>query len=670
MPMRLPALFAGLLGAALLPAADLLESNREPAVPPTADFWRHANARWNAAHPLAEDRASYYSYDWLDDLVRADVLGLHRDLLEPGRSLTPAQRKIADFWRSALAFETGPAELPAGVRSILGRLDQATTPQQLMEIAADLSQVGVGTYVGVGADQDARDEQKVVVLQGQAGLSLPEKSYYLGTEPETRRVRDAFPAHVARLLAHLGDAPDRAAAAARDILAFETRLAEVSRALEDLMDPEKNYHKLTLAELDALAPGLRWGEILRRAGAPATTHVVVGQPEFVTGLGKVLATTPAATVRDYLRFQAIASFADVLNGRTAADAFIFEGTVLFGAKRQRSLEERALKIEDGAIGDLVGREYVAKHFSPAQRERFRAVTENVRAVFAERLRANPWMDAPTRDWALRKLAAMKVRVGYTDKWRLYEEAAIGPGRLADNLVEVRAWNLRREFARVGGAPEREEWGMRPYTVNAYYNPLNNEIVLPAAILAAPGYAGAELDDAVLYGYIATTIGHELTHGFDDSGRRFGATGRLEEGWSPATATAYQARCEKLIASYDREEPLPGLRVNGRLTLSENIADLGGVELALDAFQRTEAYRSGRKIAGQTPLQRFFLAHAFSFAGQVRPETLAKQLRSDTHSPAAQRINVVLRHTDRFHEAFGTKPGDAMWLDPAERVRIW
>ena len=203
--MRLPALLACALGAALLPAADLLEANRDPAIPPTADFWRHANARWNAAHPLAEDRAAYYSYDWLDDLVRADVLALHRDLLAPGRDLTPAQRKIADFWRSALAFEAGPSELPAGVRAILGRLDEARTPQQLMEIAADLTRVGVGTYVGVGADQDARDESKVVVLQGQAGLSLPEKSYYLGTEPEAKRVREALPAHVARLLAHLGD---------------------------------------------------------------------------------------------------------------------------------------------------------------------------------------------------------------------------------------------------------------------------------------------------------------------------------------------------------------------------------------------------------------------------------------------------------------------------------
>lgn len=668
--MRHPALLAGLLAAALLPAADLLETNRDPAVAPTADFWRHANARWNAAHPLAADRASYYSYDWLEDLIRADVLRLHRDLLAATGDLTPAQRQIADFWRSALAFETGPAELPAGVRAILGRLDEARTPQQLLEIAADLSLAGVGSYVGVGADQDARDEHHVVVLQGQSGLSLPEKSYYLGTEPEPQRVREAFPAHVARLLAHVGYAPDRAATAARDILAFEQRLAEASRSLEDLEDPEKNYHKLTIAELDALAPGLRWGEVLRRAGAPAVTHVVVGQPEFVTGLGKILAATPAETIRDYLRFQAMATFADVLNARTAADAFIFEGTVLSGAKQQRSLEERALKIEDGAIGDLVGREYVARHFSAAQRDRFRGVAENVRAVFAERLRANPWMDAPTREWAARKLAAVKARVGYTDKWRLYEGVAIGPGRLADNLTAIHGWAVRREFARVGGAPEHEEWGMRPYTVNAYYNPLNNEIVLPAAILSAPGYAGEALDDAVLYGYIATTIGHEITHGFDDSGRHYGATGRLEEGWSTATEAAFRARCEKLIASYDGEEPLPGVHVNGRLTLSENIADLGGVELALDAFMRTETYRAGRKIDGQTPLQRFFLAYAFSFAGQVRPENLAKQLRSDTHAPAKQRINVILRHTDRFHEAFGTKPGDAMWLAPAERVHIW
>ena len=232
-----------------------------------------------------------------------------------------------------------------------------------------------------------------------------------------------------------------------------------------------------------------------------------------------------------------------------------------------------------------------------------------------------------------------------------EEAAIGPGRLADNLVAVHAWNLRREFARVGGEPEREEWGMRPYTVNAYYNPLNNEIVLPAAILSAPGYAGETLDDAVLYGYVATTIGHELTHGFDDSGRHYGATGRLEEGWSPATEAAFRARCEKLIASYDREEPLPGMRVNGRLTLSENIADLGGVELALDAFLRTETCRSGRKIDGQTPLQRFFLAYAFSFAGQVRPETLAKQLRSDTHAPAAQHAACgCIKHHTRQEES--------------------
>ena len=265
---------------------------------------------------------------------------------------------------------------------------------------------------------------------------------------------------------------------------------------------------------------------------------------------------------------------------------------------------------------------------------------------------------------------MKLRVGYTDKFRQFDGVRITSDSLAENVLAVDQWETRRAYARVGGAPEREEWGMRPYTVNAYYNPLNNEIVLPAAILTVPAYAGNDLDDAVLYGYIATTIGHEITHGFDDSGRRFSATGRMENGWTPATEQAYAARCAQLIAQYDREEPLKGIRINGKQTLSENIADLGGVALALDAFQQTETYKSGKLIAGQTPLQRFFLAYAFSFAGNIRDEQLATRLLSDTHSPAQARINVIVRNLDAYHEAFGSKPSDPMYLDPKERVRIW
>jgi putative endopeptidase len=329
-----------------------------------------------------------------------------------------------------------------------------------------------------------------------------------------------------------------------------------------------------------------------------------------------------------------------------------------------------LKIQDGALGDLLGKEYVARRFTPAQRERFRLVCENVRTAFAARIRRSEWMDADTQAWALRKLAAIKLRVGYPDKWRGYEGVEIRPDGLAQNLVNVSRWSRARTFARVGGAPEREEWGMRPYTVNAYYSPMNNEIVMPAAILGVPTYDGDALDDAVLYGFIACTIGHELTHGFDDSGRRFGPTGRLEQGWSAPTERAFRERCDRLVAQYGREEPLPGIRVDGKLTLGENIADIGGVEIALDAFRTTEAYRSGRPIAGQTPVQRFFLAHAFAFAGNIRPETLRNRLLSDTHSPMPQRINVVLRNIDAFHEAFGTKPGDGMWLAPAERVKIW
>ena len=665
--MRSPLL--ALLLASSLPGADLIEANRDPAVSARQDFWTHANGAWLRRFPLAPDRAVYNSFAWQDDLIKKDLLAINADLLAKPDA-DGDQRRLADFWRSALGFEAGPAELPAGLRGVLAKLDEARTPQALLEASADLYAEGTGTILGVFAGQDKKDETKVALHLWQTGLSLPERAFYFSDEPATKRVRDAFPAHVAKMLGFLGYEAERARRAGAAVLAFETKLAEVSLPLVQLRNPDAHYHPMSWAEIDALTPGLRWEAVTRRAGAPAVTRVIVGQPDFLKALARILAETPAEDVRDYFRFQAISGHASVLNAATAAAAFEFEGVVLTGAKQQRSLPERALRMQDGALGDLLGKEYVARRFTPAQRERFRLVCENVRTAFAARLRKLEWMDAETQAWALRKLAAIKLRVGYPDKFRGYEGVEIRADRLAQNLVNVSQWSRARTFARVGGAPEREEWGMRPYTVNAYYSPMNNEIVMPAAILGVPTYDGEALDDAVLYGFIACTIGHELTHGFDDSGRRFGPTGRLEQGWSPPTEKAFRERCDRIVAQYDREEPLPGIRVNGKLTLGENIADIGGVAIALDAFRETEAFRSGRLIAGQTPLQRFFLAHAFAFAGNIRPETLRNRLLSDTHSPMPQRINVVLRNIDEFHEAFGTKPGDPMWLDPAQRVKIW
>lgn len=650
-------------------SADLLEENRDAKIAPQADFWLHANTHWNQDHPLSDDRASYFSYDLQQDLISDRLISLQKKLAKQS-SRTPAQEKIVNFWYSAMHFEKNPTQLPTAVQRVLARLEDAKTPQQLLEIAGDLTDAGVGSFIGISADQDARDENKVVLYLNQSGLSLPDRSFYLGTEPQTLKVREAFPGHVARMLKHLGYDDARAQAAGKAILAFETRLAEVSRTLDQLEDPEKNYNLMTRAQLDALCPGLQWGPALKRAGAPETATIVVGQPEFLEAFAKILPSTPASVIHDYLRFQAINDFAPVINAQTAQDSFQFTGVIMSGTKKQRSLEQRALKEIDGSLGDLVGREYVNRYFPPTQRERFRIVAENIRQAFTDRLKSNTWMDAPTKDWALKKLSVVKLRVGYPDKWREYENVTIGRDNLADNLAASDRWETARSFARVGGTPEREEWSMRPYTVNAYYNPMNNEIVLPAAILSVPGYEGDQLDDAVLYGYIATTIGHELTHGFDDSGRHYGAKGRLEEGWSVETEKAFLARCDKLVQLFSREEPLPGVHVNGKQTLSENIADLGGLEIALDAFRQTETFKSGKKLHGQTPLERFFLAYAYSFAGSIRKEAMNTQLLSDTHSPMIQRVNTALRNVDDFHTTFGIKPSDPMWLAPAERVKIW
>ena len=573
--MRSPLL--ALLLASSLPGADLIEANRDPAVSARQDFWTHANGAWLRRFPLAPDRAVYNSFAWQDDLIKKDLLAINADLLAKPDA-DGDQRRLADFWRSALGFEAGPAELPAGLRGVLAKLDEARTPQALLEASADLYAEGTGTILGVFAGQDKKDETKVALHLWQTGLSLPERAFYFSDEPATKRVRDAFPAHVAKMLGFLGYEAERARRAGAAVLAFETKLAEVSLPLVQLRNPDAHYHPMSWAEIDALTPGLRWEAVTRRAGAPAVTRVIVGQPDFLKALARILAETPAEDVRDYFRFQAISGHASVLNAATAAAAFEFEGVVLTGAKQQRSLPERALRMQDGALGDLLGKEYVARRFTPAQRERFRLVCENVRTAFAARLRKLEWMDAETQAWALRKLAAIKLRVGYPDKFRGYEGVEIRADRLAQNLVNVSQWSRARTFARVGGAPEREEWGMRPYTVNAYYSPMNNEIVMPAAILGVPTYDGEALDDAVLYGFIACTIGHELTHGFDDSGRRFGPTGRLEQGWSPPTEKAFRERCDRIVAQYDREEPLPGIRVNGKLTLGENIADLSLIHI--------------------------------------------------------------------------------------------
>ncbi len=651
-------------------STDLIESNRDASVPPTEDFWLHANGQWNRRFPIPPDRAVYNSFAWQDDLLKKDLLEINRDLVTRRASVSYDQQRLAAFWQSALNFENRPFALPAGLQKVLAKLDTCRTAQDFLEISGEFYAQGTGSFLGLYAGQDKKNENLVVLNLYQAGTSLPERAYYFSLEPSTKKVREAFPAHVARLLRFMGYDEARAQRAGDAVLAFETKLADVSRPIVELRNPDKNYHPMTMAELDALSPGMHWAPAMRKAGAPDVTRVVIGQPEFISALPKILAETSPETVRDYFRFQAIASLASVINGDTSKAAFIFEGTVLSGAKQQRSLEERALRLEDGALGDLMGREFVARRFSPQQRERFRLVCENVRQAFAQRIPKLAWMDEKTKAWALQKLAAIKLRVGYPDKYRGYEGVEIRDAQLAENILAVGQWSRHRSFGRVGGPPEREEWGMRPYTVNAYYSPMNNEIVMPAAILAVPTYDGELLDDAVLYGFIACTIGHELTHGFDDSGRRYGPTGRLEEGWTPATEKAFRERCDLMVAQYSQEEPLPGIHVNGRLTLGENIADIGGVALAIDAFKTTEAYRSGKLIAGQTPMQRFFLAHAFAFAGNIRPETLRNRLLSDTHSPMPQRINVVLRNIDEFHETFGTKPGDPMWLPPEQRVKIW
>ncbi len=452
---------------------------------------------------------------------------------------------------------------------------------------------------------------------------------------------------------------------------FETALAKSSRQLAELNDPDKNYHRLTPAALTAnYTPSIDWNARLA-AWNLHPDFVIVGQPEFFASVEQLLHHTPVPVLRDYLRVHLLDAYAATLSKPFDQEQFRFYGQVLSGKQQQRERWKRVLDAEGEAMGLMLGKIFVQDYFPAATKKRYVDLVEAIRAAYHERIAALPWMSAPTKAKAQLKLAAITAKVGYPDKWKDYSALVIGRDSYCENMKNAARWRFNDQFGKYGKPVDRSEWDMTPQTYNAYYTPNNNEIVLPAAAFTIPGTPDAQVDDAVIYGYVAAgTIGHEITHGFDDSGRKFDAAGNLSDWWTAEDAKAFQKRADGLAKQFDRYEPLPGLHINGEATLGENIADYGGVLLGLDAFKKTEQYRKGESIGGLTPLQRYFLGYALGWMMAQREETLRAQLLSDVHAPAKWRVIVPLSNVPEFYEAFGIKAGQPMWRPESERVQIW
>lgn len=651
---------------------DVVAGNIDTTVNPGDDFFEFANGAWLKAHPIPAEESQWGIGQVVQDELYAKLRRISEDAA--AKKDTPPgtdERKVGDFWTTgmdqALAERLGatplkePMAIVDGVHDINSALDAAFALQPL----------GVDAFFDFGVSQDEKQSDAMAVHLGQGGLGLPERDYYFNPEQGIAKARAAYVEHLGRMFRLLGANEAGSRRSATQVMAFETALAKVSRPLADLRDPEKNYNKMAPSELTARhTPVIAWNARLAawKLDAPS---VIVGQPEFFDGLQALLARTPAPVLRDYLRVHLADAYASYLSQAFDDEHFDFYGRTLSGQAQQKPRWKRVLRAENDALGMILGRIYVKDYFSEASKQRYNAMVEAVRSAYGERIDKLDWMGAATKAKAHEKLAAITRKVGYPDKWKDYSALVIERDSYAQNMMRAHRWAFDDMLSKYGKPVDRSEWDMTPQTYNAYYNPSNNEIVLPAAQFMIPGFADSEIDDAVVYGYVAaSTIGHEITHGFDDEGRQFDAKGNLVDWWTPQDAERFKQRADVMVKQFNAYEPLPGLHVNGQASLGENIADFGGIVIGLDAFKKTAQYQRGGKVAGYTPLQRFFLGYALGWLSQQREARLRNSLLADVHAPAKYRVNGPLSNVPDFYEAFGVKPGQPMWRPEGQRVKIW
>ncbi|MGC1460428.1 MAG: M13 family metallopeptidase [Steroidobacteraceae bacterium] len=654
------------------PLPDEVAPNIDTSVNPGEDFFAFANGAWLKAHPIPASESNW----GIGKLVEEDLYTKLRTISEAAAANQTAtagsdERKVGDFWETAmnqgLADKLGSAPL----QTDLARIDAIKDVGGVLDMAFAMQRQNLDPFFGFGISQDekASDVMAVYVMQG--GLGLPERDYYFNKEAGVAKARAAYVIHLTNVLKLLGVAAATAATRAQAVMVFETALAKVSRPLADLRDPQKNYNKMTPAELTGkFTPSIAWQQRMKQWQlAPA--YVIVGQPEFFSGLEAQLARTPLATLRDYLRLRLVDAYSPYLSKDFDDEHFSFYGQVLSGQKEQRPRWKRVLDAQNSAVGMVLGRVYVKEYFPAATKQRYSDLVEAMRKAYDERIDHVDWMSAATKAKAHEKLARMTKKVGYPDKWKDYSALIVGRNSYAENIRNADIWLVSDSLAKFGKPVDRTEWDMTPQTYNAYYNPSNNEIVLPAAQFSIPGYTDSQVDDAIVYGYAAaSTIGHEMTHGFDDEGRQYDASGNLANWWTKADAIKFKQRAAVMVRQFDAYEPLPGLHINGQASLGENIADFGGLLIGLDAFRKTAQFKEGKKIAGFTPLQRYFLAYGLSWLFEEREALLRRTLLSDVHAPPKWRVNGPLSNIPEFYEAFDVKPGQPMYRTEAQRVHIW
>lgn len=643
--------------------------NMDRSVDPRVDFPKFAFGKWSEGNPIPNDKSRWGGFD---ELAQYNWNAL-KDILESTAATNHAkgsiEQKVGDFFASALDTNTINAAGFSPIKADLARIEHIGSLKDLARVTAYFHDRGISGLFSIGVGPDQKKSDLNVLHARQGGLSLPSKDYYFA--PQFENARTSFVAHVSKMLQLVGTKPEQADAEAKTIFDVEKALASNSKLPVELRDAVANYNKMSTADLRAKFPAFPLDLYLKDRGisGPAAAEIVVGQPRFFEGLQEQLKARALSDWKSYLRYQLLSDTGRFLSAPFDQELFHFKSTVLSGTPAMEPRWQQAARVVDSSIGEALGQLYVRHYYPPEAEARMGEMIANLRAVMRDRLQKLEWMSEPTRQRALAKFDRFVARIGHPDKWRDYSTVKIARRNYFGNARAATQFEVKRRLSKLGKPVDKSEWSMTPPTVNAYFQSTANQIVFPAGILQPP-FFDFTLDDAVNYGAIGAVIGHEITHGFDDQGRRYDADGNLNDWWTSEDADKFQARAQHLVDQFGAYAPLPGSKVNGALTLGENIADLGGTSIAFEALERSLKGKERKLVDGYTPEQRFFLSWAQQWRTNFREDALRRQLATDPHSPGMIRAIAPISNMQEFFDAFGIHEGDPMWRKPEDRVKIW
>ena len=644
-------------------------ANMDTTVSAGDDFFRYACGGWNDAHPLTAEYSRYGTFDMLLENSQKQLRELIEELAAQQHEAGTAAQKIGDLYNLAMDSVRLNEQGAEPIRKCLDEIGAMTEKSQIVPMMTRLAYDGVGTYFQSYVYADPKNSVLNIFQMGQGGINLGEKEYYLDNDSITQNIREQYKNYIVRLFTLAGFGEAEAKQKMADVMEIETAIAKASFSAVQLRDPEANYHKMSYDELKKTFPEIDWDTFIKGLGIGKLTEVNVEQIEPIKEVGRLMEALPLSKHIAYLQYNLLDAAANYLSDDFVAARFDFYGKVLSGRQVNQPRWKRAVNSVDGMLGELVGQMYVEKYFPAAAKERMIRLVKNLQAALGERIDAQAWMSDETKARAHEKLATFHVKVGYPDKWKDYSALHIEQNSYWANACRAAAWNMKDMYSRLGKPVDRDEWLMTPQTVNAYYNPSTNEICFPAAILQPP-FFNMEADDAVNYGAIGVVIGHEMTHGFDDQGRQFDKDGNLKDWWAEGDADRFKERAQVMVDFFNKIEVLPGLYGNGQLTLGENLADHGGLNVAFLAYQNATKNAPLGIVDGFTPEQRFFLAYATLWAGNIRDEQIRVYTKSDPHSLGKWRVNGALPHIQAWYDAFGITEDDAMYVAPENRVDIW